>query len=110
MNKNVTLWGSEVFEIPYIYEIDQKLHRYYPDFYLEMIDSNKKLSKFLIEIKPKKQMSKPIPPKNKTEKAIKNYNYAMCEYIKNMNKWKHARMFCEARDTKFKVLNEDIIF
>lgn len=110
MNTNVVSWGSELFEIPYIYEIDNKLHRYYPDFYLEMKNSDGKIAKYLIEIKPKKQMSKPNPPKRKTEKSTKNYNYAICEYVKNNNKWKYARMFCETRDIKFKILNEDILF
>ena len=37
MNENIIKWGCEVITIPYQ---DEKgtFHRYYPDFYIEMID------------------------------------------------------------------------
>lgn len=110
MNKKVIKWGSETISIPYIYDIDQKVHNYYPDFYLEMLNKDGKKVKYLIEIKPKKQMNIPQIPKRKTKKAMNNYNYAKCEYIKNKNKWKSANSFCDVRNIKFRILNEDILF
>ena len=65
---------------------------------------------YLIEIKPRKQESKPKVPRNKTRKAMKNYNIALIEYVKNKNKWKYAKRYCEGKDWRFKILNETNLF
>lgn len=109
-NANVIKWASELVKVPYIYEIDQRLHNYFPDLYVEIIDKQGKLKKYLIEIKPDKQTSKPNPPKNKTKKALFNYNKALREWVKNQNKWKHAGMFCEGKDWVFRVVTERDLF
>lgn len=109
-NANVLAWASEVIEIPYIYDVDKKLHKYKPDVYVKMKNSEGKIVEHLIEIKPEKQLKKPKPPKNKTQKALRNFNYAMGEYIKNANKWKYARRYCETRSWDFKVLTEKQLF
>jgi hypothetical protein len=109
-NSNVVLWGSEIFEIPYIYDIDKKLHRYYPDIYCEVKDNSGQIVKYLVEIKPKKQLKPPNPPKNKTYKALRNFNYSLMEHVKNKNKWKYAKRFCDTRNYKFKVITEDRLF
>lgn len=111
MNKNIVKWGSELIEIPYVYDYDpDKLHRYYPDVYIELIDTNGNLKKYLIEVKPKKQTEKPIKPKRKTNKAIMNYNNRVKEYIKNLNKWKYASIFCEGKNWEFKLVTENDLF
>lgn len=114
-NKNVVKWGSEILKIPYVYDIDkvkgvQKLRHYYPDFYIELINKNSQLKKYVVEIKPGKQMVKPPMPKNKTRKAMKNYGYALYEYIKNKNKKKYAELFCEGKNWEYKVITEQDIF
>lgn len=109
-NNNVLKWGSEIFSISYIYDMDKKKHTYYPDVYCEAIDKTGKVVKYLIEIKPENQVCSPKPPKNKTQKSMKNFNYRMMEYIKNQNKWKYAKMFCEVRNLKFKVMTEQNLF
>lgn len=114
-NKNVVRWGSEILDIPYIYDIDKargihKTHKYYPDIYCEIINKNGNIVKYLIEIKPNKQKNKPVKPKNKTRKAMMNYQNALCEYVKNKNKWKYAQMFCEGKNWQFKILTEKDIF
>ena len=114
-NVNVIRWGSEILEIPYIYDIDKikgihKTRRYYPDIYCDIKNKQGIINTYVIEIKPNKQKNKPIAPKNKTKKAVQNYNYAMCEYVKNQNKWKYARSFCEGKMWKFRLLTEKNIF
>jgi len=109
-NKNVLSWASEVVEIKYIYDIDKKVHRYYPDMYCKMKKSDGNIVEYLIEIKPKKQLEKPKPPKNKTQKALKNFNYSMSTYIKNQNKWKYAKRYCETRNWNFRILTENELF
>ena len=91
LNQNVIKWGSEILEVPYIYDVDKKVHKYYPDIWCKLRGKDGKVQTYLIEIKPQKQESKPKLPRNKTRKAMRNYNIALLEYIKNQNKWKYAR-------------------
>lgn len=114
-NKNVLRWGSEIIKVPYVYDVDklkgvQKLRNYYPDFYVELINSKNELKRYVVEIKPDKQRKRPPTPKNKTRKAMKNYGYALYEYIKNKNKFKYAKVFCEGKNWEFKVMTEHDIF
>jgi len=114
-NTNVIRWGSEILTIPYIYDIDKvkgvhKTRKYYPDIYCEIKNNKGEINTYVIEIKPHKQKNKPDKPKRRTQKALKNYNYAMCEYVKNQNKWKYARSFCDGKMWKFRILTEENIF
>ena len=33
-NENILEWGSEEIIIPYVSPVDNRIHRYYPDFYV----------------------------------------------------------------------------
>jgi hypothetical protein len=101
-NENILEWGSEEICLPYRSPIDNKIHRYFPDFYIKVKESNGEIKKYLIEIKPKKQTMEPIPQKRKT----KGYIYEVYEYAKNQAKWKAAEEFCKDRQWEFKVLTE----
>ena len=96
-------WGSEEIVLPYQSPIDNKVHRYYPDFYIKVRESNGKIKRYIIEIKPKKQTVEPKMKKRKT----KGYIYEVYEYAKNQAKWKAAEEFCKDRMWEFKVLTED---
>jgi hypothetical protein len=102
-NENILEWGSEELALPYRSPIDNKIHRYFPDFYIKVKESNGSIKKYLIEIKPKKQTIEPIPQKRRT----KGYIYEVYEYAKNQAKWKAAEEFCKDRGYEFKVLTED---
>tara|TARA_B100001093_G_scaffold104737_1_gene96973 strand:- start:4056 stop:4496 length:441 start_codon:yes stop_codon:yes gene_type:complete len=96
-------WGSEEIALPYRSPIDNKVHRYFPDFYIKVKESNGKIKRYIIEIKPKKQTIEPKVKKRKT----KGYIYEVYEYAKNQAKWKAAEEFCKDRMWEFKVLTED---
>ena len=96
-------WGSEEIALPYRSPIDNKVHRYFPDFYIKVRESNGKIKRYIIEIKPKKQTMEPKVKKRKT----KGYIYEVYEYAKNQAKWKAAEEFCKDRMWEFKVLTED---
>jgi hypothetical protein len=102
-NENIIEYASEELALPYRSPIDNKIHRYFPDFYIKVKESTGQIKKYLIEIKPKKQTIEPIPQKRKT----KGYIYEVYEYAKNQAKWKAAQEFCEDRQWEFKVLTED---
>ena len=105
-NENILEWFSEEIAVPYRSPIDNKIHRYFPDFYIKVKESNGSIKKYIIEIKPKKQTIEPIPQKRKT----KGYIYEVYEYVKNQAKWKAAEEFCTDRGYEFKVLTEDDLF
>ena len=96
-------WGSEEIALPYRSPIDNKIHRYYPDFYIKVRETNGKIKRYIIEIKPKKQTVEPKVKKRKT----KGYIYEVYEYARNLAKWKAAQEFCKDRMWEFKVLTED---
>jgi hypothetical protein len=105
-NENILEWFSEEIAVPYRSPIDNKIHRYFPDFYIKVKESNGSIKKYIIEIKPKKQTVEPIPQKRKT----KGYIYEVYEYAKNQAKWKAAEEWCADRGYEFKVLTEDNLF
>jgi len=101
-NENVLEWQSEEFCIPYRSPIDNKVHRYFPDFFIKYRDVNGKIRSSLIEVKPLSQCSPPPKPKRQTKKYL-NEAY---EYAKNQAKWKAAQEFCADRMWEFKVMTE----
>ena len=70
LNENILVWGSENIIIPYLSPIDNKVHRYFVDNFIVFLDRNKNKKKFLIEIKPSKQVAKPITTKGKRRTTI----------------------------------------
>ena len=102
-NQNILEWGSEEYIIPYRSPLDNKIHRYFPDFYIKVNEKNGYIKKYLIEIKPKRQCVEPKVQKNKT----RGYLYEVYEYARNQAKWKAAKSFCADRLWEFKVLTED---
>ena len=96
-------WGSEEIALPYRSPVDNKIHRYFPDFYIKVQENTGRIKRYLIEVKPHKQTQKPKKPKRQT----KNYLREVYEYAKNQAKWKAATEFCEDRLWEFKVMTEN---
>jgi|TARA_B100000085_G_C18458099_1_gene477717 hypothetical protein len=103
LNKNILEWGSEEIVIPYRSPIDNRVHRYFVDFYMKVKDINGNIQKYLIEVKPKKQTKEPKPQKKMTKKYI----YEVTEYAKNQAKWEAAKDFCDDRNYRFMIITED---
>ena len=101
-NQNILEWGSEEFCLPYRSPLDNKVHRYFPDFYIKVKESTGKIKKYIIEVKPQRQCIEPKPQKKKT----RTYIYEVREYAKNQAKWKAAEEYCLDRGYEFKILTE----
>ena len=101
-NPSVLEWGSETVIIPYRSPVDNRIHRYFVDFYIKVIDKFGKTTKYLIEIKPEKFTKPPSIPKRKTKRFIDE----VFLYGTNQAKWKAAGEFCEDRGMQFMVLTE----
>ena len=102
-NENILEWGSEEIIVPYRSPVDNRYHRYFPDFYIKYKDNNGKIKKSIIEIKPFKQCIEPKVQRKKT----KGYVYEVVEYAKNQAKWKAAKEWCLDHGYEFKVLTEN---
>ena len=97
-NESVEQWASEEISIAYISPVDNRLHRYFPDF-LVKTDKGKK---FCIEIKPYRQCIKPKKPKRKTKAFLRE----SLEYAKNIAKWDSAKKYCANNNLEFKIITE----
>ena len=101
-NAKILEWGSEEIALPYISPHDSRVHRYFPDFYIKVQENTGKIKRYLIEVKPLKQTTKPKKPKRQT----KGYIREAFEYARNQAKWKAAREYCADRMWEFKVITE----
>ena len=101
-NAKILEWGSEEIALPYISPHDSRVHRYFPDFYIKVQENTGKIKRYLIEVKPLKQTTKPKKPIRQT----KGYIREAFEYARNQAKWKAAREYCADRMWEFKVITE----
>jgi hypothetical protein len=101
-NENILIWSSEELWIPYKSPVDNRYHKYFPDFYIKYKNTSGKIVESLIEIKPAKQVKGPTPQKSKSKKYISE----VVEYAKNMAKWEAAKEYCDDRKWEFKILTE----
>ena len=49
-NNNILEWGSEEFWIPYVSPVDNRTHRYFPDFHMKIKEKNGKVKKYVISV------------------------------------------------------------
>ena len=101
-NENIIWWSSEELSIPYLNPIDQKMHRYFPDFIIKVKKSNDMVMTYVIEVKPEAQTKKPTQ-KRKTKQYLKE----SVTYIVNQMKWKAADEFCHTHGWEFKIITEN---
>ena len=98
LNEDILYWASEELPVRYYNPLDKKYHRYFPDFVVKTVNNEK----FMIEIKPSRQVAKPKTPKKKT----KSYMRDSLEYIKNQAKSQAAKYYCDDNGMQFKVITE----
>ena len=96
-------WSSEEVVIPYISPIDNKQHRYFPDF---LIQTPK--GWFLIEVKPLTQSRPPkkLVVENLDLKKKRRYIKSVQTWLVNEAKWKAATKVCEKKGWSFQILTE----
>jgi hypothetical protein len=101
-NPNVLRWSSEEFYIPYIKPTDGKIHRYFPDYWVEYKDRTGKIIQEVIEVKPSDQVF--------IQRKKRLTEYDKVTYNINRAKWLAASQFCKKRGIKFRILTEQSIF
>jgi len=103
LTESIIAWASEEISIPYMSPVDNRPHRYFPDFLMKVKEHNGKIKTYVVEVKPKRQT---MPPKKKS-KVTKSYIYECETYAVNQAKWKAANEFCKDRRIEFKLITED---
>jgi len=108
-NANVIEWSSETLIIPYLFTLDGKVHKYYPDIVCKMNTRNG-IKTFILEVKPEKQTAEPIKPKNRSLDRKARYEKEMFTYVKNTDKWKAANDYCSKNGLEFMLITEKHLF
>jgi hypothetical protein len=106
-NTNVTKWMLEGIIIPYK-DHEGKSRRYYPDFYMEVVNPNnpEQYVRYVIEVKPDAETRPPKIAKTKSLNKLKSLEYQLKTYKKNVYKWTQALEWCKKRDLIFKIVTE----
>ncbi len=104
ITESIDEWASEEFWIPYRSPVDNRIHRYFPDFFVKYKDKKGKIRCLVIEVKPKRETK--MPPQN-PKKRTKSWAYSVKKWAVNDAKWKAARSFCADRKYEFKIMTED---
>mgnify|MGYP002359354928 CR=1 FL=1 len=104
-NPNILRWGSECIAVPYISPKDGKMHRYFVDFYAEVLTKDNTRVKLLIEVKPYK---KQYPPKT-TNRSRKTILTETLEYYVNQAKWNSAKAYASRNGMEWCIYTEEDI-
>lgn len=100
-NPAVIWWASEELPIKYVSPIDNKVHRYFPDFIVRTKRKDGQETTMVLEVKPYKQTQMPTQ-KRRTQRFINE----MATYAVNQEKWKAADLFCKEHGWQFKLITE----
>lgn len=99
---DVIQWASEELIIPYRSPLDERIHRYFPDFWVKRKNPAGEVEVIVIEVKPAKETVEPTPSK----KITKRYLREVATWAVNQAKWKAATTYCEDRNWKFIKMTE----
>lgn len=100
-NRSAVLrWGSEENVIPYLSPVDNKVHKYFPDFFIEYRDADGNILREIVEVKPLHETDEEHAKHQRSKDAV----------VVNTAKWKAAAIWCEQRGMKFRVITEKSIF
>ena len=96
---DVISWSSEEVIIPYKSPIDNKFHRYYPDFWVKTLKGES-----LIEIKPKRQT---LPPKE-NPKHRRRYLKEVKTWGINSAKFAAAEQYSRTKGWEWRIITDDV--
>ena len=100
-NESIIEWSSEEIVIPYKSPVDNRVHRYFPDFYVKVKQKDDTIKVMILEVKPARQTK----PPEKKKKVTKQYIQEVVTWSINQAKWRHAIEFCKERKWEFCVMS-----
>lgn len=107
LNPNIIAWASEEVTIPYAKPMPDGSYRngfYLPDLFIVKEETNGKITRELIEIKPYKQ-TQPSKARKPQVKLQEQY-----QYIVNQHKWQAAEEWCKQYGIQFRIMTEKDMF
>lgn len=104
-NPAVVEWQSEEVIVPYISPVDNRKHRYFPDFIAKIKQADGSIKTYMFEVKPYKET---IEPKRK--KVTQQFLNEVKTWGVNQAKWHYAREYCKDRGWEFKLITEKELF
>ena len=102
-NDNILKWSSEELAIPYVSPLDNRVHRYYVDFVIEVKEKTGDTKVYLVEIKPYRQCVQPQESINKKQRTFLKESKT---WIINNSKWNAATEFAKKQNWEFKIITE----
>jgi 16S rRNA G527 N7-methylase RsmG len=114
LNQKILRWCSEYIKIPYEktewnssrQDFETTQHTYYPDFYYELERADGTISRVVAEVKPQSETIEPVIRENMTAKQLKNLEYSLKTYNKNLQKWKYMVEYCKRKGFDFIIITE----
>ncbi|PCJ96789.1 MAG: head completion protein [Hyphomicrobiales bacterium] len=100
---DVIEWSSEGVIIPYKSPIDDRIHRYFMDFYVKFKNTKDEIVTMMIEVKPLAQTKPPVKRKNQQKKTFLR---EVMTWGVNDAKWKAAREFAKKKNWIFEIFTE----
>lgn len=105
-NPNILAWSSEEIAIPYFKPTDQRVHNYFPDYWVKYKNKSGKIVEEIWEVKPAKQIARPkTVGKRKKYQLIESITYAI-----NQAKWLAAKAYCQKNGYIFRLMSENQLF
>jgi hypothetical protein len=101
-NTKVLRWSSEELSIPYLKPTTGRVHKYFPDYFIEYENAQGQILREIIEVKPMNQVDL------SGRKRLSDYE--KITYEVNKAKWLAAKQFCDKRNIKFSILTERQLF
>lgn len=100
-------WSSENIFIKYYCPVQQRIRRYYPDFYQLVLQKDGKYKEYIVEIKPLKETK---PPRKTGKKSQKTLRHQQATYITNQAKFAAAEEYCRKIGMGWKIITEKELF
>jgi len=116
-NESIVHWNTELIKIPYtknawnnkLLEMTLSEHTYFPDFYYELKRADGSISRVVAEVKPEHETKPPKLQPNPTSKQLRNFEYALKEYSKNLDKWKYCIEWCKKKGFEFIIITDRLL-
>jgi hypothetical protein len=104
-NPAVILWTSE-YPIQYYSQVDEKVRRYFVDFFVRVRGRDNTEKTLMVEIKPASQTVPPKKPRINNPKNNHRYIEACKTFQVNQDKWNAAKTYADKNGFVFTTLNE----
>lgn len=107
VNPAVLEWSSEGHCIRYVDPFQQnRTRRYFPDYYV-CLWTGKGKKRYIVEVKPEKDLKPPPAKSKKSQKTIRAMTHT---YLINQAKFKAAEAYAEKLGYEFRVITEKTLF